>query len=120
MFVILGWNHVTVEKMGPALPVTCPRCAHYRYWTLQRLTTWFTLFFAPIIPTDTRSQLCCPICNAAVYLSAKQFQEALAMRTATAAFLRGEMGLDAYQALARVKRPPQLPWGPGGAAVSSG
>lgn len=43
---------------------------------LLKITTWFTLFFIPVIPYKTEYISVCPICNSLLHLSKEDFMRA--------------------------------------------
>ncbi|HEV7449468.1 MAG TPA: zinc-ribbon domain-containing protein [Candidatus Paceibacterota bacterium] len=61
--IIFGWNFQTTWFIGPVFKRTCDHCNNEEFWTLVRRTTWFTLFFIPVIPYKTEWLLLCPICK---------------------------------------------------------
>jgi len=48
--IIFGWGHQTIKNIGPTFKNHCSHCNNEDYWTLTKYTTWFTLFFIPVIP----------------------------------------------------------------------
>jgi hypothetical protein len=64
MFFVFGFGKQTVKEYGKTPEQHCPRCEKMAPLIFAKVTTWFTLFFIPIIPYKTRFLLICPICNA--------------------------------------------------------
>jgi len=61
MFLIAGFGHKSKKDYGPVLTKACPRCNNSTAWRLIKATSWFTLFFIPLIPYSTKKILACPI-----------------------------------------------------------
>ncbi len=77
MPIIFGWGRQTTWNVGPVFRQHCNHCNNDEYWRLLRRTTWFTLFFIPIIPYATQWWLLCPVCQYGLKLKddqVKQFQ----------------------------------------------
>lgn len=69
MFFIFGWGHRTIKNFGNTLIQKCRICSHASYFSLVRTRDWFTLFFIPILPYETKYFLECPICKNAFELN---------------------------------------------------
>ncbi len=48
----------------------CPRCHNISRWPLIRYTSWFCLFFIPVIPYSRKYFERCPVCHAGRPVSA--------------------------------------------------
>jgi len=70
MFFIFGWGHPRVTDHGPVEMRQCPHCHNERLWHLVETSSWFTLFFIPLIRTGHKHELLCPICNFGYELTA--------------------------------------------------
>lgn len=68
MFFIFGWGHRNVKNFGQTLVQKCPVCSHTSHYSLVRTRDWFTLFFIPIFPYETKYYLECPVCKNAFEL----------------------------------------------------
>ena len=77
MFLIAGFGHKSTKDYGPILTQACPRCNNTTAWRLIKETSWFTLFFIPLIPYSTKKILACPICSESNELSDTQFEQYL-------------------------------------------
>lgn len=75
MFIIWGFGHQTVRSFGSAAAQRCSRCNNTISRELVKVTTWFTLFFIPIIPYRKEYLLICPICRDAVKISKVDFEQ---------------------------------------------
>jgi hypothetical protein len=63
MFFIFGWNHQEIKQLGPVEQHNCKNCNNVEYWSLDKVSRYFTLFFIPIFPHDSDYWYHCPICN---------------------------------------------------------
>ncbi|OGJ55213.1 hypothetical protein A2880_02790 [Candidatus Peribacteria bacterium RIFCSPHIGHO2_01_FULL_49_38] len=70
--IIFGWNHQTIWVLGSVFKQMCDHCHNEDYWVLMRRTTWFTLFFIPVIPYRTEWMLLCPVCKYGLELNSDQ------------------------------------------------
>jgi hypothetical protein len=75
MPVIFGWGRKTVKQIGVVFKKLCNHCHNEEYWVLTKITTWFSLFFVPIIPYSTKYFLSCPVCKYGLDLNQKQIEE---------------------------------------------
>lgn len=73
--IIFGWNHQTIWNVGFVFRQLCDHCHNEEYWVLMRRTTWFTLFFIPVIPYKTEWLLLCPVCKYGVELKSEQVEK---------------------------------------------
>lgn len=60
---ILGWDYRKVKNYGPVKREQCKNCSNQSTLQLQKLSTWFTIFFVPIMPYRINYLLVCPICK---------------------------------------------------------
>lgn len=82
--IIFGFGHRIVAKYGFVAKQQCCRCGNTVSREIQRHRLWFTLFFIPIFPYQTRYLIVCPICGAQEELSKEAFAELLGQHTQTA------------------------------------
>ena len=68
MFFLFGWGHRTVKNFGQTLIQKCHICSHTSHFSLVKTTDWFTIFFIPLIPYETKNYLECPVCKNAFEL----------------------------------------------------
>lgn len=73
MFILFGFGHKTVKEFGGQGEILCRRCNNTREWSYKKITSWFTLFFIPIIPYSTNYVRVCPICGEHDKLSKETF-----------------------------------------------
>lgn len=73
--IIFGWGYRTAKNFGPVRKVQCSNCNNEASWHLQKLTTWFTLFFIPVIPYKTDHLLVCPVCRCCLELKKEEFEQ---------------------------------------------
>ncbi len=77
MFIIYGWGKKTVRELGVLPPGACGTCGQYVDRRAVRVTTWFTLFFIPVIPYRREYVFLCPHCKSLVTKSKADFFEIL-------------------------------------------
>lgn len=51
------------KQHGPCVAASCPRCHNEVVLVYVVVTTFFALFFIPIIPLSKKRMLTCPICH---------------------------------------------------------
>lgn len=95
--IIFGWGKKTVKDYGDTLPLECGNCNNKVYYKLVTVTTWFTLFFVPIIPYDTKNLLMCGICKAGIELTREKFERAKTLAQQTIAFKNNEISNEEYK-----------------------
>jgi len=61
----------------------CSYCNSTHIWQLCKNRTWFTLFFIPIIPYNTKYSISCPNCGSYIEITAEQFNKMKADLDAT-------------------------------------
>jgi len=71
MFFIFGWGRRYVKNFGQTLVQKCFICSNTSHFSLVRTSEWFTLFFIPIFPYETKYYLECPICRNAFEIKEK-------------------------------------------------
>jgi len=77
MFIIWGFGKRTIRRYGKINQSVCRHCNNTVQRELVKVTTWFTLFFIPIIPYRIERFLVCPICGITQKLSKQEFEEFL-------------------------------------------
>lgn len=73
--IIFGWGHQTIKNIGPTFKNHCSHCNNEDYWALTKYTTWFTLFFIPVIPYSIKYFLSCPVCQYGITLDSNQLEQ---------------------------------------------
>src|SRR5450759_4623672 len=63
MFFIFGWGRTTKDVLGWTPPRMCGVCHNKRPWVVARIRHWFSVFFIPLIPYDSRYVAMCPVCS---------------------------------------------------------
>lgn len=96
MFIIFGWNHPTETHFGPAFPMRCPRCNNEVFFHLHRIKLWFTLFFIPVIPYQSKYYLSCEICGCGKELEGEDLEIAKKLNVATMALLEQRISKEEY------------------------
>lgn len=83
MFIISGFTERDTE-LGTVDYLHCSRCNNDSNWRLMKTTSWFTLFFIPVIPYRRVYYVYCPICHWITKVpreEAKRIMEKNKMRT---------------------------------------
>jgi hypothetical protein len=65
------------------------------------VTSWFSLFFIPLIPLKRRDYLVCPVCTRALELKRDQREMAANLVALTSRFRAGELSQEDYLAQVR-------------------
>lgn len=73
--IIFGWGKQTIKQIGITFKNLCNHCHNEEYWILTRITTWFTLFFIPVIPYSIKYFLSCPVCQYGLTLDSTQTEQ---------------------------------------------
>ncbi|MCK4744799.1 zinc-ribbon domain-containing protein [Candidatus Parcubacteria bacterium] len=95
--IIFGWGHQTVKNYGVVFKNQCGNCKNDDYWQLIKTTTWFTLFFIPIIPYNVRHLLICPICEHGVELNNTKAYEFKNIAEANTDLINNKITMGEYQ-----------------------
>ena len=80
MFILFGWGFKTTKQFGRRPDCVCPVCSN-QGTDFIKITTWFTLFFIPIIPIGFEYVEICPNCGNGHKMSKRDFMEKLAAPT---------------------------------------
>jgi len=75
--LIFGWGRRT-RSVEATLARQCDRCARTEMFRLERVRTWFTLFFIPVIPYETQYWLLCSECRCGIKLSHEEHAQLIA------------------------------------------
>jgi hypothetical protein len=67
--IVYGWGGGKIRNRGPAVRARCPNCGHDGFFHYFTVTSWFRLFWIPIIPYRTKHFLGCPVCMAGTEIS---------------------------------------------------
>lgn len=65
---IIGRDHRT-RSVEATLPRHCDRCTKTEMFRLERVRTWVSLFYIPLIPVGTQYWLLCSECRSGQRLS---------------------------------------------------
>jgi hypothetical protein len=71
--LIFGWGRVTYKRFLLEGHTQCGVCNNTIEIILTRATTWFTLFFIPVIPYRKEYYFECPICRSAAMIPREQY-----------------------------------------------
>jgi len=77
MIFIFGFGNQTTKDFGNMPAQYCGRCHNQTRRMITKATTWFSLFFIPLIPYRSNYLLVCPICTDARELEKYEFEEIL-------------------------------------------
>lgn len=75
MLIFFSFGYRTVKSFGTFLTQKCNNCNNNINSELLKVTTWFTLFFIPIIPYRKEYLIVCPICKDALKISKVDFEQ---------------------------------------------
>ena len=73
--ILFGWGFNTHRKYGVLMTQECNLCRKITDWNLCNRTTWFTLFFIPVIPYKSEGCIVCSSCKGFIALSDAEFEE---------------------------------------------
>lgn len=62
MFFVFGFGYTTTYNYQAKAESRCPRCGSIVHFQLTKIKKWFTLFFIPVIPYETKYYVRCPEC----------------------------------------------------------
>jgi hypothetical protein len=99
--IIFGYRGGKRKDLGEALPMRCPRCNNATFYRYMTVTSWFSLFFIPVIPLKRRDYLVCPVCTRALELRKDQREMASRLVELTTKYRAGEIAEPDYQAQLR-------------------
>lgn len=74
MFFIFGLGHPKRTSYGAVEQRECPNCHNTRAWQLEKVASFFTLFFLPIFSYKNEYRLYCPICKYGIKLDKAAFE----------------------------------------------
>jgi hypothetical protein len=97
--IIFGWGRQTEKQIGIAFKNLCSHCHNEDYWVLSKITTWFTLFFIPVIPYSDKYFLACPVCKYGLTLDYKQVEEIKPLAETNQLLIDGKITVDEHQGL---------------------
>jgi hypothetical protein len=75
LFIIFSFGHRTVKSFGSLSNQLCDHCHNTINKDILKVTTWFTLFFIPIIPYRIEYMIVCQICRSALKISKVDFEQ---------------------------------------------
>src|SRR4051794_25840868 len=98
MPILFGWGFKTVKVIGVTFKNLCGHCHNEEFWVLTRTTTWFTLFFIPVIPYSVKHFFGCPVCQYGVTLDKQQLEEIKPLAETNQLLIDGKITEREYQA----------------------
>ena len=96
--IVFGWGRRTVHDAGPVAFQKCERCQNRSWFHLLTIRRWFTLFFIPIIPYETRHRMICPVCTAGVDLVGEGLARARRLNQIAVGYTTQQITGDEYNA----------------------
>jgi len=97
MPIFFGWGHQTIQQIGVTFKNLCGHCSNEEYWVLKKITTWFTLFFIPVIPYSTKYFLSCPVCEYGLTLDQKQLEQIKPLAETNQLLIDGKITQEEHQ-----------------------
>ncbi len=94
--IIFGYRGGKRKDLGEALAIRCPRCNNTTFYHSMSVTSWFSLFFIPVIPLKRRDYLVCPVCTRALALRKDQRELASNLVELTARYRSGALAQPEY------------------------
>lgn len=111
--IFFGWGHQTSRDYGLAFEKTCPNCNNNDYWHFVRLTTWFTLFFIPVIPYSNKYMLLCPVCDRGYQVQGEKINKLKLLSKANNDLFSNKITPEAYHQImaniTEIANPPENP-----------
>lgn len=104
MFFIFGWNHPTRKDFGETYPITCPNCNNRVFLHFMHQRLWFTLFFIPCIPYESKYMLLCPICTQGLILPRHKVDQIKSLNQATQNYVAKNISESQYLEITRGQR----------------
>jgi hypothetical protein len=99
--LVMGWGRATPRDIGAVAPTKCPHCHNQVVVRFFRVTSWFRLFWVPLVPYRRQEFLICPICRTRFGVSAGQREAVQQMIARTAQRDRGALPESDYSATVR-------------------
>lgn len=75
--LIFGWGKRTSKIVGQSPEQTCQICGRANRFNLVEIRTWFSLFFIPVIPYETKRFAACPNCANGYVMPSEAFKQAV-------------------------------------------
>ncbi|MCK5027475.1 MAG: zinc-ribbon domain-containing protein [Candidatus Pacebacteria bacterium] len=94
--ILFGWGHTFTKIFGPTFKQNCSNCHNEEYWILTRVRVWFTLFFIPVFPYESKYFLGCPVCQHGLTLNSQQIHELKPLAEANQSLLDGRITKEEY------------------------
>jgi transcription elongation factor Elf1 len=63
MIFIFGVGYTKTYNYRAEKEFECPRCGNNVFLNLTKITKWFTMFFIPVFPYETKYIISCPDCK---------------------------------------------------------
>lgn len=99
--IIFGFGSRRPKDRGGVVPMSCPNCNNESIFRHVSQTKWFSLFFIPIIPYNTKHLLLCPVCGQGRHLTRAQVARTTEMIGVTSAYQQQTISAEHYVEHAR-------------------
>lgn len=96
IIIFFGWGHRITKEFGPTIALHCPNCKNDGWWHLVSYKTWFTLFFIPVIPYESKHLLLCEICSQGLELKGDQINKAKKLNNSAGLFIEKRISESEY------------------------
>jgi hypothetical protein len=123
--IVFGVGRAQPKDFGSVAPMICPNCHNPVVLRYILATTWFRLYFLPVVPLQRRHLMMCPVCSRGIMLTGTQAKGAKNFVSRTEAWRDGRLEHDAYvdelrRFWAGLDMPqPQLPTAPPPGLISA-
>ncbi len=97
MLFIFGWGHQKNRDYGPTLPIKCSNCNNEVFLHLVHSKVWFTLFFIPLIPYESKYYLLCEVCFNGIMLNGSQIDIAKKLNQTTLSLINQQISEEQYE-----------------------
>src|SRR6185436_3496073 len=89
--IVFGWGGAKPKDKGGVAPVQCPHCNNRVLLRYVHATSWFSLFWIPLIPYNPQHMLLCPICTQGIKVTKAQLAAVETMIQSTSAWQGGAL-----------------------------
>lgn len=95
--IIFGWGHQKIKNYGPVFKHRCNHCNNEDIWQLVGISTWFTLFFIPIFPYESKHMLICPVCNYGAKVESSEVEKLKQLAQSNSDLISGKITTEEYR-----------------------
>ncbi len=98
MIIFGRWKQFK-KLFWPVEKLHCDNCNNDDYFLLERISTWFTLFFIPIFPYEVVYFFYCPVCQHWFKITAQQAKGLIPLAETNNDFLQWKIDEETYHQL---------------------